>query len=240
MLNTHANLKSNITDKVLSEEMDRGEGFSPFVFNGWLLLNRRCFLNDTHQKGRPSDKLRKSFPFKQKHFLRSINGMFWQTRKAHAAWDLLCLLDCRRKWILCLFVSRCNQVNKERRMDGSAMPCLVHPMKTVADGHLVRKLMAAGYAQIWVYMVCIPPTIWYAQNWIHAPDPHTSSSSSPTRFSYLQVFSTTTPLFSAEMKIGQQTTRGNQKWGLSWNSRKHAVFHFCYYWEASKNIHLVH
>ena len=125
MLNTHANLKSNITDKVLSEEMDRGEGFSPFVFNGWLLLNRRCFLNDTHQKGRPSDKLWKSFPFKQKHFLRSINGMFWQTRKAHAAWDLLCLLDCRRKWILCLFVSRCNQVNKERRMDGSAMPCLV-------------------------------------------------------------------------------------------------------------------
>ena len=155
MLNTHANLKSNITDKVLSEEMDRGEGFSPFVFNGWLLLNRRCFLNDTHQKGRPSDKLRKSFPFKQKHFLRSINGMFWQTRKAHAAWDLLCLLDCRRKWILCLFVWRCNQVNKERRMDGSAMPCLVCiPWKLL--------LMAIWYENWWPRGMHRSEYIWCA------------------------------------------------------------------------------
>ena len=142
-----------------------------------------------------------------------------------------------------VFVCLKVQSGKQGEKDGwicHAMPC-VHPMKTVADGHLVRKLMAAGYAQIWVYMVCIPPTIWYAQNWIHAPDPHTSSSPSPTRFSYLHgVFNHPPPLFSAEIKIGQQTTRGNQKWGLSWNSRKHAVFHFCYYWEASKNIHLVH
>ena len=34
MLRTHAHLKSDITEKALSEEMDRGEGFSPFVFNG--------------------------------------------------------------------------------------------------------------------------------------------------------------------------------------------------------------
>ena len=113
--------------------------------------------------------------------------------------------------------------------------CCWWPFGTKTDGRGVCTDLSIYGVHTPNYMVCT-----LAQNWIHAPDPHTSSSSSPTRFSYLQVFSTTTPLFSAEMKIGQQTTRGNQKWGLSWNSRKHAVFHFCYYWEASKNIHLVH
>ena len=47
----------------------------------------------------------------------------------------------------------------------------VHQMKTVADGHLVWKLMPGGFAQIWLYamhrsdyMLCTDLTVWYAQN----------------------------------------------------------------------------